>query len=363
MKGQWKRILGGLLSVVVLVGSVTAAALIVPPDTLRLVGERAALLSAGLRQPADGVELLDGWLTRETAAAAVTVPTVSLGEGRTQTVTTTTTTTAVTVVRKAGSGTVLTQQMSAGSDFVQGVAIRNKSGKTVSIADSLAHTPALSLVKGSDKPQVLITHTHTTECYMSYDAGFYNPDDPTRTDNPEKNMVAVGERVAAQLREAGIGVIHDTAIHDQPYNGAYGHSKAAIQSYLNKYPSIRVVLDLHRDAIYQNSTTHIKPTAEIQGKKAAQVMIIVGMMNTKSVPNTHTAENLAFGARLQQALHQTYPGLARPLLLADARYNQQLTNGSLLIEIGSDANTLEEACYSGELLGGTLATVLKELGA
>ena len=198
---------------------------------------------------------------------------------------------------------------------------------------------------------------------MSYDAGFYNADDPTRTNDPEKNMVAVGKQVAEQLTAAGIAVIHDTAIHDQPYNGAYGHSKAAIEAYLKKYPSIKVVLDLHRDAIYEDSTTYIKPTVKINGKNAAQVMIIVGMLNSKTVPNTHTAENLAFGARLQQRLHRTYPGLARPLLLADARYNQQLTNGSLLIEVGSHANTLEEACYSGELLGGVLAEVLDDLGA
>lgn len=365
MKERFKRLGGLLLTVAVLMGGVGAVWALLPPDTLRLVGQRAALLSAGLRRPADSVQILDGWLTRDTAAArpvtSVTVPAVSVGEGSTSPVTTVTTT--ATVARKEGGGVVLTQQMSAGSSFVQGVAIRNKSGLTVDVAKSLAHTPKLSLVRGSTKPQVLIMHTHTTECYMSYDAGFYNADDPTRTDDPTKNMVAVGERVAKELRAAGIGVIHDTAIHDQPYNTAYSHSKAAVERYLKQYPSIRVVLDLHRDAIYSDSTTHVKPTAVIDGKKAAQVMIIVGMKNTKAVPNTHTAENLAFGARLQQALHKTYPGLARPMLLADARYNQQLTNGSLLIEMGSDANTLEEACYSGTLLGGTLATLLKQLGA
>ncbi len=364
MKQRLKRLGGLLLTVAVLLGGIGAVTVLVPPDTLRLVGQRAALLSAGLRRPADSVQIIDGWLTRDTAAArpttSVTVPAVSVGEGSTQPVTAATTT--ATVAKKEG-GVVLTQQMSAGSNFVQGVAIRNKSGLAVDVAKSLAHTPKLSLVRGSTKPQVLITHTHTTECYMSYDTGFYNADDPTRTSDPANNMVAVGERVAEELRAAGIGVIHDTAIHDQPYNTAYSHSKAAVEQYLKQYPSIRVVLDLHRDAIYSNNTTHVKPTAVIDGKKAAQVMIIVGMKNTKAVPNTHTAENLAFGARLQQALHKGYPGLARPMLLADARYNQQLTNGSLLIEMGSDANTLEEACYSGTLLGGTLATLLKELGA
>ncbi len=360
MKQTVKHRIGQLAVVAATLCCLVTAVLTVPPETVRLVGERAALLSAGLRQPADSVQLLSGYMTRETAADRIsgTTPTVVLGAVQSHAVTTTTT-----VVRQEGGGNIQTQQMSAGSGFVQGVAIRNKSGKSVNIASSLAHTPALGLSQNSVQPQVLIVHTHTTECYMSYDAGFYNPDDPTRTDDPTKNMVAVGKQVAAQLEAAGIGVIHDTAIHDQPYDGAYGHAKASIQAYLKQYPSIKVVLDLHRDAIYADSTTYIKPTAEINGKNAAQIMIIVGMLNSKTAPNTHTAENLAFGARLQQRLHQTYPGLARPLLLADARYNQQLTNGSLLIEVGSNANTLEEACYSGELLGGVLAEVLCDLGA
>ncbi len=366
MKNKGKRILGVLAVLAVTFGSVTAIYHTVPATALQSVGERALLLAAGLRQPAHSVQLFEGWLTRDTAAGSPSTtvtapPNVSVGEGYTQAVTTKPT--ATIPARKEGGGKVLTQQMSAGDTFVKGVAVRNKSGKDVNIANSLTHTPALSLKKGSTKPQVLIMHTHTTECYMSYDAGYYNPDDATRTKDPAKNMVAVGKRVADELKAAGIAVLHDTEIHDQPYNGAYGHSKAAVEKYLKQYPSIRVVLDLHRDAIYQDSTTHIKPTVTINGKKAAQVMIIVGMLNTKSVPNAHTAENLAFGVRLQQRLHEQYPGLARPLLLANARYNQQLTNGSLLIEVGSDANTLEEACYTGELLGDIVGEVLQELGA
>lgn len=360
MKRSTKQKFGQLVAVAVTLCCIAAAVLAVPHETLQRLGERAAQLSAGLRQPRDGMELLSGYMTRASAAdrVPVTSPTVVLGSVQSHTVATTTT-----VVRKDGGGVILTQQMSAGSAFVQDVAIRNKSGKTVDVAKSLAHTPALGLQKNSDKPQVLIVHTHTTECYMSYDAGFYNPDDPSRTNDASKNMVAVGRQVAKQLEAAGIGVIHDTAIHDQPYNGAYGHSKAAIEAYLKQYPSIKVVLDLHRDAIYEDNTTYIKPTVEVAGKNAAQLMIIVGMLNSKTVPNTHTAENLAFGVRLQQRLHRTYPGLVRPLLLADARYNQQLTNGSLLIEVGSHANTLDEACYTAELLGGVLAEVLEDLGA
>ncbi len=359
MKRQTKQKLGQLATVLLTLGCVAAIALSIPTDALRKLGERAALLSAGLRKPADSVQLLSGYVTGATAkGSTVTSPTVLLGEAVSVPLTTTTT-----VQRTEGGGDILTQQMSAGDSFVKDVAIRNKSGKTVDIAAALARDPKLALQKDSDAPQVLIVHTHTTECYMAYDAGFYNKDDPTRTTDASRNMLSVGAAVAEELEAAGIGVIHAETVHDQPYDGAYSRSKSTIQTYLKQYPTIRVVLDLHRDAIYADSTTYIKPTVSVGGKNAAQVMLIVGMLNSSAVPNSRTAENLAFGARLQQKLHRTYPGLARPLLLADARYNQQLSNGSLLIEVGSNANTHDEALYTAELLGGVLANLLNELGA
>lgn len=357
MKGQTKRRLSAVLTVAVCIATAWWAVGRVPTEAWLAVGRQAAQLAVGLRSPSDTAELWSGGQTTATTARTMPVAAV-VGEGVTRRVTT-----AVTAVRKDGAVEVIAQQMSAGSNFVDGVAVRNKLGKSVDIAAALARVPKLSLKKGLTAPQVLIVHTHTTECYAAHSEGFANPDDPTRTDDPKKNMIAVGERVVSELRAAGIGVIHDTEIHDKPYSGAYGHAKTAIERYLKQYPSIKVVLDLHRDAIYQSDGSHVKPTATVDGRAAAQVMIIVGMKNTSAVPNPHTADNLAFGARLQQALHTSYPGLARPMLLADARYNQQLTNGSLLIEMGSDANTLEEACYSGTLLGKAAARVLHELGA
>jgi stage II sporulation protein P len=337
----------------------------VPAGDWLSLGKHAALLSVGLSQPQDSVHLLNEWVQRENAepteeTMGTTVPTISLGEVQIQTAVTT----AVPIGQgkiPVGGGTVLTQQLSSGSSFIQGVAVKNNYGKTVDIAAALQHTPALSFNKNETAPQVLITHTHTTECYLERDDGVYAPDYATRTTDETKNMVAVGEAVAAQLRMAGIGVIHDTNIHDRPYNGAYAHSKAEVERLLKENPTIRVVLDLHRDAIYPDDDTRVKPTVVIDGKKAAQVMIIVGMMNTKNTPNTHVQENLSFAVRLQQRLHEDHPGLMRPLNLANARYNQQLTNGSLLIEMGSDANTLAEAVYAGELVGKGLAQVLREL--
>lgn len=334
----------------------------IPAEAFTQVMEHAALLSVGLQQPAGSADIISGWVTKPSAAApggALSEDRVILGEITVQAVTSTPST--VVPEKQAGAGVVLTQQMSAGKQFVQGVAIKNNTKTAADIASALAHKPDIAFDAASAQIQVLITHTHTTECYMDYDAGFFNPDDKSRTDDTSKNMVAVGERVAQQLKAAGIGVIHDTEVHDQPYSTAYTHSRKAVQKYLSQYPTISVVLDIHRDAIYQSNGTRVKPTAVIDGKKAAQMMIIVGMMNTKSVPNAHTAENLSFGAHLQQTLHTDYSGLMRPMVLASARYNQQLSNGMILVEVGSDVNTLAEACYSGELLGKGLAKMLKGL--
>ena len=342
-------------------GLLIVAVTALPTEALTRVIKQTALLSVGLQQPEGSAEIISGWVTKPSVAAPGGVlleQHVILGEVTVQAVNTPSTTIPE---KQAGAGVVLTQQMSAGKTFVEGVAIKNNSKATDDIAAALVHTPDISFNKNSNDVQVLITHTHTTECYLDYDAGFFNPDAKSRTDDATKNMVAVGERVAQELRQAGIGVVHDTEIHDQPYSGAYTQSRKAVERYLENYPSISVVLDIHRDAVYQSDGTRVKPTAVINGQKAAQMMIIVGMKNTKSVPNTHTAENLSFGAHLQQTLHARYGGVMRPMVLADARYNQQLCNGMILVEVGSDVNTLGEALYSAELLGKGLVETLKGL--
>ncbi len=350
------------VALIAVCGLLIVAISAIPAEALTRVMEQAALLSVGLQQPEGSAEIISGWVTKPPAGApggALSEQRVILGEVTVQAVIAAPSTTVP--EKQAGAGVVLTQQLSAGKTFTEGVAIKNNTKTAANIAAALAHTPDIDFDVNSDDIQVLITHTHTTECYLDYDAGFFNPDAKSRTDDATKNMVAVGERVAQQLRQAGIGVIHDTEIHDQPYNGAYTHSRKAVERYLAQYPSISVVLDIHRDAIYQSDGTRVKPTAVINGKKAAQMMIIVGMMNTKSVPNPHTAENLSFGAHLQQTMHAEYGGLMRPMVLANARYNQQLCNGMILVEVGSDVNTLAEALYSGELLGKGLVETLKGL--
>ena len=212
-------------------------------------------------------------------------------------------------------------------------------------------------------PQVLILHTHTTESFASADQNWYDPNGATRNPDKTKSVVRVGDEITKYLEQSGIGVLHDTTYHDYPeYDGAYDRELVTIQNDLKKYPSIKVVLDIHRDCIQYSDGSRAKPTAVIDGKKAAQVMIEAPCDEpglSPSVPNWE--QNYRFGLRIQQQLVQDYPGLARPLDLRNRRYNMHMSNGSLLVEFGTDVNTLDEAVYAGQLFGRSLAKVLLSL--
>ena len=343
-------------------------------------GGRLAMLSVGIQQPDGGAEALSGRLEREPAAggSSTTPPTSGTKPSGTTTPPTTLPTewengiawpTLPTfpepvIPEKSSGGTVLTEQLSPGSDFVDGVAVRNSSGLTLDIADLLSRKPAISITDTAE-PQVLLMHTHTTETYELEEKDWYDPNFTCRSTDLAVNMAAVGEEIAPQLQAAGIGVVHDKTVHDSPqYTGAYDRSKATVLKNLEAYPTIQVVLDIHRDSIQRDASSKVKPTAEIGGKKAAQMMIVMGMMNTASVPHPDWQENLSLAVRLQQELHTRYEGVMRPIsLVGNARYNQQLTHGSILVEMGSEANTLEEAMVSGQMLGRALVKVLGDLKA
>ena len=212
---------------------------------------------------------------------------------------------------------------------------------------------------GSGEPQVLIMHTHATESYQTTDDPWYDPNYSARSTDNGQNMVAVGAEIAAVLNQNGIFTLQDATQHDYPsYNGSYDRSRATVEGYLAQYPSIKVVLDIHRDAIEREDGTRIAPVAEIGGQKAAQIMIICGADNGRmNMPNYK--QNLRFASALQNQLASMYPDLARPVLFDYRNYNQQLTTGSLLIEMGGHGNTLEEAKYSGRLVGNALAQLFK----
>ena len=210
---------------------------------------------------------------------------------------------------------------------------------------------------GSSEPQIIIYHTHTTETYELEDKDWYDADFTAKTTEPDKNMTAVGDAICEQLEAAGITVIHDTLVHDYPsYNGSYESSRETVSELLEEYPSVKIALDIHRDGIETLDGVRLAPVTEIDGKEAAQIMIISGCDDgTMDMPNY--MDNFQFACALQSQIESDYSGLTRPILFDYRFYNQDLTSGSLLIEVGSHGNTLEQAVYSGELIGKALANL------
>lgn len=217
-------------------------------------------------------------------------------------------------------------------------------------------------MENNHKVQVLIFHTHTCESYLDRDDGTYPADYYPRSTDNSKNITSVGDRIEEELKKSGIGVIHDKTLHDYPsYSGSYERSYDTIQYYMNKYKDIKVVLDIHRDAIGAGGEEgKVKPFFEYKGQKCAQIMIMTGYSYEGGGYFPFWEENLRFAIRLQQQAETMYPGLTRPLNFGCYTYNLNVCSGSLLIEFGTDVNTLGEAKRSGTLLGKALAKVLQK---
>lgn len=252
----------------------------------------------------------------------------------------------------------LTYGFYQGDDYITldgGGQVRNMTSVSNDVLLEESRKPYDFTVERNGEPQVLIMHTHETESYEPYTRDFYDSSFTSRTTDDSMNMAAVGDKIAEQLEGAGIGVIHDVTKHDYPsYNGSYDRSRVTALDILAENPSIKVVLDIHRDAIERPDGTRIAPTVEINGKNAAQVMIISGCDDgTMGMPNY--MKNFRFASALQQQLEEDFPGLTRPVLFDYRQYNQDLTTGSILIEVGGHANSIDEALYSGELIGRALA--------
>jgi stage II sporulation protein P len=227
------------------------------------------------------------------------------------------------------------------------------------IEEILSETPSFP-VGGAEEPQVLIYHTHATEAFERYDHIFYDTRNNWRSTDNNMNMVAVGSALKAALEAEGISVLHDTTQHDYPsYNGAYERSAETIRQYLEQYPSIQILLDVHRDAIDRNGTL-VRPVTTVNGRKAAQLMIIAGCDDgTMNMPNWQ--ENLRFAAGIQRQAEADLPGLMRPLFFGYRKYNQDLRPGALLLEFGSHGNTLEECIYTAQLAGSSIAKAIQAL--
>ncbi len=216
-------------------------------------------------------------------------------------------------------------------------------------------SPAISnseseAVFGGFSPQVLIIHTHGTECYSDTDDTSY------RSSNTDKNVVHVGKHLFDTLSKKGISAIHCSEMFDKDsYINAYRNSFLAVNEYLKKYPSIKYVVDLHRDAVQNDSGKYSKV---LTSGGNAQLMFVVGT-NEAGANHPEWKENLACAYELQTLVCEQHPDLMRPIYLRKASFNQQLLDGYFILEAGSCANTLDEVLPSVEAFGEVLAKKLK----
>lgn len=225
--------------------------------------------------------------------------------------------------------------------------------------ENLLEQKAELSIKDISEPTILVYHSHTTESYTLLDVGYYTESLDLRSDDNSKNMVRVGDELVKYLELQGFNVIHDTEIHDENYSGAYDSSRKTVEKYLEEYPSIEITIDVHRDDITYDNNTKVKPTVTVNGKKAARMMIISGAEygSIKNFPNWEY--NLRFNLAVQNKVEQMYKGLMRPVLFAERKYNMFETKNSFLLEVGTDGNTLDEACYSARLFATALGELLK----
>ncbi len=238
--------------------------------------------------------------------------------------------------------------------------LSNQTSYTPDIQGLLARKPeSLENLTLSDKPLVLIIHTHATECYTSHN-NVYPQGEATRTDNTDQNVVRVGKQIKDTLCDFGINAIHCTDLHDKPsFINAYGESADTVRQYLEEYPEIRFVIDVHRDAIIKEDGESVRAVSDVASQDYAQLMFVVG---TDEGGYNHPAwqENLCLALHLQRSINEACPDLCRSINLRPVPFNQQLSSGYILLEAGTCANTLEQALFSAEVFASRLAKLILE---
>lgn len=232
-------------------------------------------------------------------------------------------------------------------------------GSTYPVNKSALLTAPLSFSVSDEGPQVLILHTHTSEAYTQTAGWTYEESDPFRTTQSDHSVLRVGKELAYALENRGISVVHDGSCHDYPdYNGAYARSLERTQALLRQYPTIQVVLDIHRDAVVDEDGLPLRLTTNLpDGQTAAQVMLVVGT-NQGGLSHPDWEKNLSFAMKIQALAGRNCPDLFRDLNLRTERFNQHLTPASLLVEVGTAGNTLPEALAAIPVLADAIAGVL-----
>lgn len=234
-----------------------------------------------------------------------------------------------------------------------GLEVNNASSYTVNLKELCQMEMPFKIEKNSE-PQILIVHTHTTECFN----GDAMNGETERTADNEKNMISVGNVIAEVFENNGIHCVHDETVHDYPsYQGAYTRTLSTIKYNLEKYPSIKAVIDVHRDAYIYPDGSKLTVKYEQNGVSTAKVMLVVGT-DGLGLSHPEWKGNLSFAAKIQSAANIMYPGIMRPINLRRERFNMHMTSGSILVEVGSNGNTLEEAKQGGKNIAQAISAVL-----
>lgn len=244
----------------------------------------------------------------------------------------------------------------AGYTVFGNVYINNASSASLNTSQ-LSGDFAAELQEGG--PQVLIIHTHGTEAYSMPVGEEYAPSDNHRTLESEKNMLRIGDEIAEVLTAKGISVVHDRNLYDYPnYSGAYNRSLASIENYLAQYPTISFVLDVHRDAVEDaDGNEHKLLCAE--EPNAAQLEFVIGS-DGGGLSHDKWRENVKLACAVQENLLAQYPTLMRPIVVRNSRYNQHMTTGSLLLEVGTAGNSLEEAIVAARIFAEGFAETIQK---
>ncbi len=235
---------------------------------------------------------------------------------------------------------------------IYGITIYDYSSRNIDYEELFERN--VNLTKNSDP--ILIYCSHTSETYANSDNFKFEYSGNYRTKDAKYNMLSVASIMASTLKDRGLTTIFDTTPHDYTsYDNAYKNSMKTINTNIEKHSRFGVMIDVHRDAA---ADLTFGPETMINGKKTAKLMLVVGV-GYSGYPNEYWEENLSLALQIAKLGEEIYPGLFRQVLVRDARYNQHLSPGSLLVEVGATGNTLEEAYYGARCFANILARLYK----
>lgn len=231
------------------------------------------------------------------------------------------------------------------------VKVKNESNREIT---QEVLTPNVSLENNKD---VIIFHTHTCESYTPSEKFNYDMTGSYRTTDLNYTIARVGTELEKQLKEYGFSVTHDQTYHDYPeYSGSYGKSLETVKKILSGQPDTQMVIDLHRDAV--GSKPDYAPSVEIGDETAAQLMFVIGT-DGGGLQHLNWQQNLKYAVKVQQKADELYPGLFRPMIVRNSRYNQHLSKAASIIEVGATGNTMDQCLVSMKYLAKVLSEVSK----